>query len=58
MGALPTRLIVDERLVRVDGYPVADDTALVTRDDHELFSLLVVPPEAPPRRPSPRWRGP
>ncbi|NEC10821.1 hypothetical protein G3I34_00530 [Streptomyces sp. SID8014] len=46
-GALPTRLIVDERLVRVDGYPVADDTALVTRDDHELFSLLVVPPEAP-----------
>ncbi|MGW9424177.1 DUF5994 family protein [Streptomyces koyangensis] len=47
-GALPTRLMVDGRVVRIDGYPVADDTALVTRDDRALFSLLVVPPEAAP----------
>ncbi|MFD5186117.1 DUF5994 family protein [Streptomyces sp. NPDC058372] len=46
--ALPTRLMVEGRVVRIDGYPVADDTALVTRDDRELFSLLVVPPEAAP----------
>lgn len=44
-GTLPTRLVVDGQLVRIDGYPVADDTALVTRDDRALFSLLVVPPE-------------
>ncbi|CAI4167568.1 DUF5994 family protein [Streptomyces albidoflavus] len=47
-GALPTRLVIDGRVVRIDGYPVADDTALVTRDDRALFSLLVVPPEAAP----------
>ncbi|WP_436737689.1 DUF5994 family protein [Streptomyces sp. BBFR102] len=46
--ALPTRLVMDGRVVRIDGYPVADDTALVTRGDHQLFSLLVVPPEADP----------
>ncbi|MBL0781272.1 MULTISPECIES: DUF5994 family protein [Streptomyces] len=47
-GVLPTRLVIDDRVVRIDGYPVADDTALVTRDDRALFSLLVVPPEAAP----------
>jgi hypothetical protein len=45
---LPTRMTVDDRVVHVDAFPVGDDTALVTRGDQDLFSLLVIPPEAPP----------
>ncbi|MBS2533979.1 hypothetical protein KGQ20_14485 [Catenulispora sp. NF23] len=43
---LPTRLVVDGQVVRIDSYPVGDDTILVTRSEHDLFSLLVIPPDA------------
>lgn len=46
--ALPTRLVVDERVVRIDSFPVGDDTVLVTRGDQDHFSLLVIPPHATP----------
>lgn len=45
---LPTRLVVDDRVVRVDSFPVGDDTILVTRGERDHFSLLVVPPNAAP----------
>ena len=45
---LPTRLIIDDRVVHIDSSPVGDDTVLVTRGDQDLFSLLVVPPHATP----------
>jgi Family of unknown function (DUF5994) len=45
---LPTRLIVDDRVVHIDSSPVGDDTVLITRGDRDLFSLLVVPPHATP----------
>ncbi|GAA1992889.1 DUF5994 family protein [Catenulispora subtropica] len=45
---LPTRLVVDDRVVHIDSYPVGDDTILVTRGERDLFSLLVVPPDADP----------
>ncbi|WP_228034417.1 DUF5994 family protein, partial [Streptomyces spongiae] len=45
---LPTRLIIDDRVVHVDSFPVGDDTVLITRGDGDLFSLLVVPPHATP----------
>lgn len=45
---LPTRLVVDGRVVHIDASPVGDDTVLVTRGDQDLFSLLVVPPDSPP----------
>lgn len=45
---LPTRLTVDDRVVHIDSYPVGDDTILVTRGDRDLFSLLVIPPNADP----------
>ncbi|MEY9929811.1 hypothetical protein ABH926_004451 [Catenulispora sp. GP43] len=45
---LPTRLVVDGRVVRIDSFPIGDDTVLITRADEELFSLLVVPPHATP----------
>ncbi|WP_432080406.1 DUF5994 family protein [Streptomyces sp. WAC 04229] len=44
---LPTRVTVDGRVVHVDAFPVGDDTALVTRGDQDIFSLLVVPPDTP-----------
>ncbi|MDT9684342.1 DUF5994 family protein [Streptomyces sp. TRM76323] len=44
---LPARLVVDERVVRIDSFPVGDDTVLVTRGDQDHFSLLVVPPDTP-----------
>ncbi|MFJ8545307.1 DUF5994 family protein [Streptomyces sp. NPDC093586] len=44
---LPTRITVDGRVVRIDSFPVGDDTALVTRGDQDLFALLVVPPKTP-----------
>jgi hypothetical protein len=45
---LPTRLVVDDRVVHIDSFPVGDDTVLVTRGEADYFSLLVVPPHATP----------
>jgi hypothetical protein len=45
---LPTRMTVDGRVVHIDSSAVGDDTALVTRGDRDLFSLLVIPPDTPP----------
>jgi hypothetical protein len=45
---LPTRLIVDDRVVHIDSFPVGDDTVLITRGDRDYFSLMVVPPHATP----------
>ena len=47
--ALPTRLLVDDRVVHIDSFPVGDDTVLVTRGDQDHFSLLVIPPHATPQ---------
>ncbi|CAM5485451.1 DUF5994 family protein [Streptomyces aurantiogriseus] len=46
---LPTRLVIDGRVVHIDASSVGDDTVLITRGDQDLFSLLVVPPDSPPR---------
>ncbi|MFF3911817.1 DUF5994 family protein [Streptomyces sp. NPDC001848] len=45
---LPTRIVVDDRVVHIDSFPVGDDTVLITLGDQGLFSLLVVPPNATP----------
>jgi len=45
---LPTRLVIDDRVVRIDSYPVGDDTVLITRGDRDHFALLVVPPQSTP----------
>lgn len=45
---LPTRLVIDDRIVHIDSFPVGDDTILVTRGERDYFSLLVVPPHATP----------
>lgn len=45
---LPTRIVVDGQVVHIDSFPVGDDTVLVTRGDRDIFSLLVVPPNAAP----------
>jgi len=45
---LPTRLVLDDRVVHIDSFPVGDDTVLITRGDKDYFSLLVVPPHATP----------
>ncbi|MFF1477111.1 DUF5994 family protein [Streptomyces sp. NPDC058301] len=42
---IPTRLVIDGRVVHLDSFPVGDDTVLVTRGDNDHFSLLVVPPD-------------
>ncbi|MEU2228461.1 DUF5994 family protein [Streptomyces sp. NPDC018347] len=47
-AGLPTRIVVDDRVVHVDSFPVGDDTVLITRGDQDLFSLLVIPPHATP----------
>ncbi|WP_153547092.1 DUF5994 family protein [Streptomyces sp. RB17] len=47
-AGLPTRIVVDDRVVHIDSFPVGDDTILITRGDQDLFSLLVVPPTATP----------
>ncbi|WP_324783053.1 DUF5994 family protein [Streptomyces sp. H51] len=47
-AGVPTRIAVDDHVVRVDSFPVGDDTVLITRGDRDHFSLLVVPPEAAP----------
>ncbi|MFI1963898.1 DUF5994 family protein [Streptomyces pathocidini] len=45
---VPTRLVIDDRVVHIDWYPVGDDTVLITRGDQDHFVLLVVPPETNP----------
>ncbi|MGP3983998.1 DUF5994 family protein [Streptomyces sp. KR80] len=47
-GEVPLHLIIDDRVVPIDSYPVGDDTVLITRGDQDHFVLLVVPPEATP----------
>ncbi|MET9885240.1 DUF5994 family protein [Streptomyces sp. NPDC006430] len=42
---LPTRLVIDDRVVHLDSDPVGDDTVLITRGDNDHFALLVVPPD-------------
>ncbi|MFF3943143.1 DUF5994 family protein [Streptomyces phaeofaciens] len=42
---LPTRLVIDDQVVRLDSAPVGDDTVLITRGDNDHFVLLVVPPD-------------
>lgn len=45
---LPTRMTIDDRVIHIDSFSVGDDTVLVTRGEHDLFSLLVIPPHATP----------
>ena len=45
---LPTRIVVDDRVVHIDSFAVGDDTVLVTREKGDIFSLLVIPPNATP----------
>ncbi|WP_407698506.1 DUF5994 family protein [Streptomyces cyaneochromogenes] len=45
---LPTRIVVDDRVVHIDSFPVGDSTVLITRGETDVFSLLVVPPDATP----------
>ncbi|MGW2207233.1 DUF5994 family protein [Streptomyces sp. NPDC001774] len=45
---VPTRVVVDDRVVRLDSFPVGDDTVLITRGDTDHFALLVVPPDTTP----------
>ncbi|MFF5502913.1 DUF5994 family protein [Streptomyces roseolus] len=47
-NAIPPRLVVDDRVVHLDSFPVGDDTVLITRGDNDHFSLMVVPPDTPP----------
>ncbi|MEU5952084.1 DUF5994 family protein [Streptomyces sp. NPDC047525] len=44
-NSLPTRLVLDDRVVHLDSDPVGDDTILITRGDNDHFALLVVPPD-------------
>lgn len=45
---LPTRLVIDDRVVHIDSDPVGDDTILITRGHNDHFALLVVPPDTTP----------
>ncbi|SFY34574.1 DUF5994 family protein [Streptomyces atratus] len=45
---VPTRVVVDDRVVHLDSFPVGDDTALITRGENDHFALLVVPPDTTP----------
>jgi hypothetical protein len=45
---LPTRLVIDDRVVHIDSDPVGDDTVLITRGHNDHFALLVVPPDTTP----------
>ncbi|MGW7103023.1 DUF5994 family protein [Streptomyces sp. NPDC054838] len=42
---LPTRLVIDGRVVHLDSDPVGDDTVLITRGRTDHFALLLVPPD-------------
>lgn len=46
---LPTRLVIDDRVVHIDPFPIGDDTVLISRGDQDHFVLLVVPPSATPQ---------
>jgi uncharacterized protein DUF5994 len=39
---------IDDRVVHIDSFPVGDDTFLITRGDRDHFSLLLVPPDTSP----------
>lgn len=43
---LPTRLVLDGRVVHIDSSATGDDTVLITRGEQDHFSLLVVPSDA------------
>ncbi|MFJ5709992.1 DUF5994 family protein [Streptomyces sp. NPDC093105] len=45
---IPTRLVIDDRVVHLDSFPVGDDTVLITRGDKDHFALMVVPPDMEP----------
>ena len=45
---LPTRLVVEGRVVHIDSFPIGDDTVLISREGQDHFVLLVVPPHATP----------
>ncbi|UQX01863.1 DUF5994 family protein [Streptomyces sp. RerS4] len=45
---VPARVVVDDRVVHLDSFPVGDDTVLITRGDDDHFALLVVPPDMTP----------
>ncbi|MFF9013410.1 DUF5994 family protein [Streptomyces sp. NPDC014870] len=45
---VPTRVVVDGRVVHLGSFPVGDDTVLITRGDNDHFALLVVPPDTTP----------
>ncbi|MET9378900.1 DUF5994 family protein [Streptomyces sp. NPDC003035] len=45
---VPTRVVVDDRVVHLDSFPVGDDTVLITRGENDHFALLVVPPTTTP----------
>ncbi|MDV5146776.1 DUF5994 family protein [Streptomyces sp. SBC-4] len=45
---VPARVVVDDRVVHLDSFPVGDDTVLITRGDTDHFALLVVPPDMAP----------
>jgi hypothetical protein len=45
---LPTRMVIDDRVVHLDSFPVGDGTVLITRGAQDHFSLLVIPPDASP----------
>ncbi|GHF68991.1 DUF5994 family protein [Streptomyces thermodiastaticus] len=45
---LPTRVVIDGRVVHIDSFPVGDDTVLVTRGDRDHFSFLLIPPDTSP----------
>ncbi|MFF9913616.1 DUF5994 family protein [Streptomyces sp. NPDC013457] len=45
---IPPRMIIDDRVVHLDSFPVGDDTALITRGDKDHFALMVVPPDTEP----------
>ncbi|MFD7323182.1 DUF5994 family protein [Streptomyces sp. NPDC059875] len=45
---VPTRVVVDDHVVRLDSFPVGDDTVLITRGDNDHFALMVVPPDTTP----------
>ncbi|MFG3495795.1 DUF5994 family protein [Streptomyces sp. NPDC047928] len=45
---VPTRVVVDDRVVHLDSFPLGDDTVLITRGDSDHFALMVVPPDTTP----------
>ncbi|MFF8275370.1 DUF5994 family protein [Streptomyces lateritius] len=47
-NGVPTRLVVDDRVVHLDSFPVGDDTVLITRGENDHFALMVVPPDTAP----------